>query len=86
MRDDGTTPTTRTAIGADEEQDDGGGACLVATAAYGIELAPHAQMLRRTRDATLGSTATACSFVAWFDDAYYAFSPRSRIWSASTRR
>ena len=36
MRDDGTTPTTRTAIGADEEQDDGGGACLVATAAYSL--------------------------------------------------
>ena len=74
-RDGETTPTPRTATGVDEEQDDDGGGCLIATAAYGTELAPHVQMLREVRDTTLGSTVAGTSFMAWFNDAYCAFSP-----------
>ena len=53
--------------------DDGG--CLIATAAYGTELAPQVQMLRELRDDTLLSAESGASFVDKFNSAYYAFSP-----------
>ena len=55
--------------------DDGGGGCLIATAAYGSELAPQVQMLREIRDTTLLSTESGTSFMAGFNQVYYAFSP-----------
>ena len=73
-RDGETTPTTRTETGTGEPTDDSG-ACLIATVAYGTELALHVQMLREVGETTLGSTAAGTSFMAWFNDAYYAFSP-----------
>ena len=53
--------------------DDGG--CLIATAAYGTELAPQVQMLRELRDSTLLSTDSGASFVSGFNSLYYEFSP-----------
>ena len=53
--------------------DDSG--CLIATAAFGTELAPQVQALREVRDGTLLSTRAGSEFVAAFGGAYYAFSP-----------
>ena len=53
--------------------DDGG--CLIATAAYGTELAPQVQMLRELRDSTLLHTESGSSFMAGFNSLYYEFSP-----------
>ncbi len=52
-----------------------GGGCLVATAAYGTELAPQVQSLRELRDRTVMGTESGRAFMAWFNSAYYAFSP-----------
>lgn len=49
--------------------------CLIATAAYGSELAPQVQMLREIRDNVLFSTDSGTAFMAGFDEFYYAFSP-----------
>ena len=51
------------------------GGCLIATAAYGSELAPQVQFLREIRDSTLLSTASGTSFMAGFNQFYYSFSP-----------
>ena len=56
--------------------DDGqGGGCLIATAAYGTELAPQVQMLREIRDHTLLSTTSGAAFMTGFNQLYYSFSP-----------
>ena len=57
-----------------DAMDDGGG-CLIATAAYGSELAPQVQFLREIRDNTLLSTESGASFMTGFNQAYYSFSP-----------
>ena len=49
--------------------------CLIATAAYGSELAPQVQALREMRDGTLYSTGAGSSFISGFNQVYYAFSP-----------
>ncbi len=54
--------------------------CLIATAAYGSELAPQVQMLREVRDGTLYSTASGTSFMTSFNQLYYAFSPTIADW------
>ena len=53
----------------------GGGGCLIATAAYGTELAPQVQALREYRDTTLLATGPGSAFMSAFSAAYYAFSP-----------
>ncbi len=58
----------------DTSHEDGGG-CLIATAAYGSELAPQVQFLREIRDNTLLSTDSGTSFMAGFNQFYYSFSP-----------
>ena len=68
-----------TVIGSAEEEpeedpEDTGG-CLIATAAYGSELAPQVQLLREVRDGTLLQTAAGASFMAAFNEFYYSFSP-----------
>ena len=55
--------------------DDDDSGCLIATAAYGTELAPQVQALREVRDATLLSTGTGSAFMSSFSSVYYAFSP-----------
>ena len=51
-----------------------GGGCLVATAAYGTEMAERVQKLREAREA-VSSTGPGSAFMAGFNSAYYAFSP-----------
>ena len=53
-----------------------GGGCLIATAAYGTELAPQVQYLREIRDNTLLSTSSGSSFMEAFNGIYYAVSPQ----------
>ena len=53
--------------------DDGG--CLIATAAYGTELAPQVQFLREIRDNTVMSTASGTAFMSGFNTLYYSFAP-----------
>ena len=52
-----------------------GGGCLIATAAYGTELAPQVQFLREIRDNTVMSTTSGTSFMTGFNQLYYSFSP-----------
>ena len=59
----------------EDSADDDRGGCLVATAAYGTELAPHVQHLRELRDSSLLETHAGHSFMSAFNAAYYAFSP-----------
>jgi len=51
------------------------GGCLIATAAFGSELAPQVQFLREIRDNTVLSTASGTSFMTAFNSFYYSFSP-----------
>ncbi|WP_238523160.1 cupredoxin domain-containing protein [Nitrosopumilus maritimus] len=69
MADDSVMETT-----SDEAESSGGG-CLIATAAYGTELAPQVQFLREIRDNTVMSTASGASFMTGFNQLYYSFSP-----------
>ena len=52
-----------------------GGGCLIATAAYGSELAPQVQMLREIRDNQLMNTESGSAFMSTFNELYYTFSP-----------
>jgi len=52
-----------------------GGGCLIATAAYGSELAPQVQFLREIRDNTVMSTSSGIAFMSGFNQLYYSFSP-----------
>ncbi len=51
------------------------GGCLIATAAFGSELAPQVQQLRELRDNTILSTASGTAFMTGFNQLYYSFSP-----------
>jgi len=62
-----------------ENQDNGGG-CLIATAAFGSELAPQVQKLRETRDNILMNTESGKSFLSSFNQLYYSFSPTIADW------
>ena len=57
-----------------------GGGCLIATAAFGSELAPQVQMLRELRDNTVLSTQSGSSFMTAFNAFYYSFSPTVADW------
>jgi len=54
---------------------DNGGGCLIATAAYGSELAPQVQQLREIRDNMILQTEVGNSFMTNFNEFYYSFSP-----------
>ena len=51
------------------------GGCLIATAAFGSELAPQVQMLRELRDNTVLTTQSGAAFMSGFNTVYYSFSP-----------
>ena len=51
------------------------GGCLIATAAFGSEMAPQVQFLREIRDNTVLQTESGASFMAGFNQFYYSFSP-----------
>ncbi len=59
----------------DNMEDVLGGGCLIATAAFGSELAPQVQFLREIRDNTLLSTTSGATFMTGFNHIYYSFSP-----------
>jgi hypothetical protein len=52
-----------------------GGGCLIATAAFGSELAPQVQFLREIRDNTVLQTESGYAFMTGFNQFYYSFSP-----------
>ena len=52
-----------------------GGGCLIATAAFGSEMAPQIQFLREIRDNTVLQTEYGSMFMAGFNQFYYSFSP-----------
>ena len=58
-----------------ESTEEEGGGCLIATAAYGSELAPQVQQLRELRDNQLLQTESGKQFMIMFNDVYYSFSP-----------
>ena len=57
------------------DQPSQGGGCLIATAAYGSEMAPQVQFLREIRDNKVMSTESGASFMTEFNKFYYSFSP-----------
>ena len=52
-----------------------GGGCLIATAAFGSEMAPQVQFLREIRDNTVLQTESGSAFMTGFNQFYYSFSP-----------
>jgi len=58
----------------------GGGACLIATATFGSELAPQVQQLRELRDNKLLQTDSGSAFMSGFNQFYYLFSPTIADW------
>jgi len=58
----------------DKNSEEGGG-CLIATAAFGSEMAPQVQFLRELRDNTVLQTQSGTSFMTGFNQFYYSFSP-----------
>ena len=52
-----------------------GGGCLIATAAFGSEMAPQVQFLRELRDNTVLQTESGTTFMTGFNQFYYSFSP-----------
>jgi len=57
------------------QQQSKGGGCLIATAAFGSEMAPQVQFLRELRDNTVLQTESGTSFMTGFNQFYYSFSP-----------
>ena len=51
------------------------GGCLIATAAFGSEMAPQIQFLRELRDNTVLQTESGSAFMTGFNQFYYSFSP-----------
>ena len=75
-----TVPTAAAApaptpVVATQESEEEGGGCLIATAAYGSEMAPQVQLLREIRDNQLMNTEAGSAFMGAFNEAYYSFSP-----------
>lgn len=80
QRDPGAqTSGEKFAISSVPSNDDGGG-CLVATAAFGSELAPQVQLLRELRDDTVMHTQSGAAFMTAFNSAYYSFAPTVADW------
>ena len=52
-----------------------GGVCLIATAAFGSEMAPQVQFLRELRDGKVMTTESGTAFMTGFNQFYYSFSP-----------
>ena len=63
-------------LGTLESSDESeGGGCLIATAAFGSEMAPQVQFLREIRDNTVMNTQSGATFMTGFNQFYYSFSP-----------
>ena len=70
---DGKGKHTLDILTKDIEHNSGG--CLIATAAFGSELAPQVQSLREIRDNTVLQPQSGTTFMAGFNQFYYSFSP-----------
>lgn len=70
----GDVQVTLPSVNEEDSQDNGGG-CLIATATYGSELSPQVQLLREIRDNQLMNTESGKSFMSGFNELYYSFSP-----------
>jgi len=68
-------PEHETMVTEMQQKSSKGGGCLIATAAYGSELAPQVQQLRELRDNQLLNTESGTSFMESFNNFYYSFSP-----------
>jgi len=66
--------TVDESVAATEVASEGGG-CLIATAAFGSEMAPQVQFLREIRDNTVLQTESGTNFMTGFNQFYYSFSP-----------
>ena len=73
LSDNGATQPEK--VIAEEKSTEEGGGCLIATAAYGSEMATEVQQLRELRDNTLLQTESGTVFMGMFNDIYYSFSP-----------
>lgn len=60
---------------SDNGTSDNGGGCLIATAAYGSEMSTQVQQLRELRDNIVSNTESGKSFMSYFNQFYYSFSP-----------
>ena len=60
---------------ADQVAEEKKGGCLIATAAFGSEMAPQVQLLREIRDNTVLQTESGSAFMTGFNQFYYSFSP-----------
>jgi hypothetical protein len=70
------TPTpTSTQTTQQQTQQTKKGGCLIATAAFGSEMAPQVQLLREIRDNTVLQTESGSAFMTGFNQFYYSFSP-----------
>ena len=58
-----------------QENNNEGGGCLIATAAFGSEMSPQVQQLREIRDNIVMQTSSGKSFMTGFNQIYYSFSP-----------
>ena len=63
-----------TSSDSDVDPNEGGG-CLIATAAFGSEMAPQVQQLREIRDNIVMTTESGTAFMTGFNQVYYSFSP-----------
>ena len=70
----GTGTVLKNGVCVVEDKKKGGG-CLIATAAFGSEMAPQVQFLREIRDNTVLQTESGTSFMTGFNQFYYSFSP-----------
>jgi len=62
-------------VGMESQEVSNGGGCLIATAAFGSEMAPQVQLLREIRDNTVLQTESGVLFMTSFNQFYYSFSP-----------
>jgi len=60
---------------AEQAAEEKKGGCLIATAAFGSEMAPQVQFLREIRDNTVLQTESGSAFMSGFNQFYYSFSP-----------
>jgi peptidyl-prolyl cis-trans isomerase B (cyclophilin B) len=64
-----------TSVESVNQPENEGGGCLIATAAYGSEMAPQVQFLREIRDGKIMATESGTAFMTGFNQFYYSFSP-----------
>ena len=70
-----TSVTTPPKQELNKPAENNGGGCLIATAAFGSELAPQVQILREFREGQILATNSGASFLQVFNSFYYSFSP-----------